>query len=87
MRELCESLVKGVEVVTCGSYRRGKPTCGDIDLLITHPDGRSHRGLFDRLLRAGREAGFFTDDLSIHNDPRGQCKYLGVCRLGPTRKV
>ncbi len=81
------SIVPGMEVVTCGSYRRGKPTCGDIDLLITHPDGRSHKGVFEQLLVQGREVGFFTDDLSIHNDPGGQCKYLGVCQLGENRKV
>ncbi len=81
------SIVPGIEVVTCGSYRRGKSTCGDIDLLITHPDGRSHRGVFEQLLIQGREVGFFTDDLSVHNDPGGQCKYLGVCQLGPNRKV
>ncbi|CAE6358650.1 unnamed protein product [Rhizoctonia solani] len=30
-----------------GSFRRGKPTCGDIDILITRPtsDGKSHRGM------------------------------------------
>lgn len=27
-----------LQVVICGSYRRGKATCGDVDCLITHPD-------------------------------------------------
>ncbi len=26
------------EITIMGSYRRGKPGCGDVDLLITHPD-------------------------------------------------
>ena len=87
MRELAHSIDDGLEVVTCGSYRRGKPTCGDVDILVTHPDGRSHRGVFGQLLERGRQEGFLTDDLSVHNDPEGQSKYLGVCRLGEGRKV
>ena len=27
----------------CGSYRRGLPTSGDIDVLLTHPDYTSER--------------------------------------------
>ena len=87
VRELAHSIDDGLEVVTCGSYRRGKPTCGDVDILVTHPDGRSHRGVFGQLLEKGRQEGFLTDDLSVHNDPEGQSKYLGVCKLGEERKV
>lgn len=47
----------GLLCVACGSYRRGKPTCGDVDVLITHPDGRSHRGVFSRLLDGLRQQG------------------------------
>ncbi|XP_072875389.1 DNA polymerase lambda isoform X2 [Chlorocebus sabaeus] len=70
--------------VACGSYRRGKATCGDVDVLITHPDGRSHRGIFSRLLDSLRQQGFLTDDLVSQEENGQQQKYLGVCRLpGP----
>ena len=28
-----------VIIVCGGSYRRGKASCGDMDIVITHPDG------------------------------------------------
>jgi len=36
VREEAERLLPGVQVICCGSYRRGKPSSGDVDLLITH---------------------------------------------------
>lgn len=57
MRELAHLINSGLEVITCGSYRRGKPTCGDVDILITHSDGRSHRGVLPHLIKKGRESG------------------------------
>ncbi|XP_005403927.1 PREDICTED: DNA polymerase lambda isoform X2 [Chinchilla lanigera] len=77
----------GLLCVACGSYRRGKPTCGDMDVLVTHPDGRSHQGIFSRLLDKLRQQGFLTDDLVSQEDNGQQQKYLGVCRLpGPGRR-
>ncbi len=35
-----------LECITTGSYRRGKPDCGDIDIMITRndSDGKNHLG-------------------------------------------
>lgn len=60
VRQAALALKPGLVCVACGSYRRGKPTCGDVDVLVTHPDGQSHRGVFSKLLdslhRSGKEA-------------------------------
>ncbi|XP_005289452.2 DNA polymerase lambda [Chrysemys picta bellii] len=87
VREAARSLNPGLVCMACGSYRRGKATCGDVDVLVTHPDGQSHRGVFDKLLDSLRRSGFLTDDLVSQEDSGNQKKYLGVCRLpGPGRR-
>lgn len=80
VRAAALQLQDGLEVVACGSYRRGKPTCGDLDILVTHERDAAVEGLFDRLLDKLRGTGFLTDDLTVQKDGR-QSKYLGVCRL------
>jgi len=70
----------GLEVIACGSYRRGKATCGDLDVLVTHPDTGQLTGVFDQLLHSMRKSGFLTDDLTIQTNGNQQ-KYLGVCKL------
>ena len=57
MREAAVALCPGAEAVACGSYRRGKKDCGDVDVLVTHPDGRLHKGLFTLLLQRLRDTG------------------------------
>ncbi|XP_078421143.1 DNA polymerase lambda [Cetorhinus maximus] len=82
--DMAHSINPTLIAMACGSYRRGKPTCGDVDVLITHPDGKSHRGVFNKILAGLRDTGFLTNDLVSQEDSGNQKKYLGVCRLpGP----
>lgn len=81
VRVSAQAFNPGLLCVACGSYRRGKVTCGDVDVLITHPDGRSHQGIFSPLLDSLRQQGFLTDDLVSQEENGQQQKYLGVCRL------
>ena len=57
VREAALSVNPELTVVGCGSYRRKKPTCGDVDVLITHSDGKSHKGVFVKVLDKLKENG------------------------------
>ncbi|CAF0717185.1 unnamed protein product [Brachionus calyciflorus] len=59
VKEAALSLNNGLIVQTCGSYRRGKATCGDVDILITHPDKKSHKNIFTRLIHLLHEKSIF----------------------------
>jgi DNA polymerase lambda len=70
VEQMALSIQPGLIVMACGSYRRGKSTCGDIDLLVTHPDGHSHSGVFAELISRLTASGIncnttfmFCDDL------------------------
>ncbi len=59
VREAAATFRSGLLIQTCGSYRRGKATCGDCDILITHRDGVSHEHLLfplvDKLKASGKK--------------------------------
>ncbi|CAG5929006.1 unnamed protein product [Menidia menidia] len=87
VRDAAQAVDPGLVAMACGSYRRGKATCGDVDVLISHPDGSSHRGVFSKVLEILHDSGFLTDDLVSHEENGEQKKYMGVCRLpGPDRR-
>lgn len=71
------SIDPGLVMVVCGSYRRGKPTCGDVDVLITHPDGSSHVGVFNKVLNKLHEDGQCYRHI-IHTHDKG---HLGVVNV------
>ncbi|XP_047433590.1 DNA polymerase lambda [Mugil cephalus] len=87
VREAAQAIDPGLVSMACGSYRRGKATCGDVDVLISHPDGKSHKGIFSKVLQSLHDSGFLTDDLVSHEENGEQKKYMGVCRLpGPGQR-
>lgn len=68
------------QAVACGSYRRGLPTSGDIDVLVCHNSYRSSDKkppkLLARLVEHLRKVGLVTDVMSL-----GESKFAGVCQL------
>lgn len=55
-----EKIEPGCKVITSGSYRRGKPTSGDVDILITHPTPDKVNAQFHKnLVKSLEDIGFF----------------------------
>ena len=57
VRDAVQAIEPGLVALACGSYRRGKATCGDVDVLISHPDGKSHKGVFSKVLQSLHDSG------------------------------
>jgi DNA polymerase beta len=75
------SLDKEIIWQICGSYRRARPTCGDIDIIITHPALKTENDvkrstLLGDVVDLLTESGF----LLGHLTERGATKYMGVCK-------
>lgn len=72
-------------VTVCGSYRRQRETCGDIDVLVSNP-----RGVTDDSTLGSIVAALETDGLLVgHLTHDGKTKYMGVCQLPgrPGRRI
>ncbi|KAL7584324.1 hypothetical protein Lser_V15G44760 [Lactuca serriola] len=79
-----EDVLPGVNVVCGGSFRRGKASCGDMDIVITHPDGKSHVGFLPKYVNHLKDMKFLREDLvfSIHSEQgtdSGVDTYFGLC--------
>uniref|UniRef100_A0A2R5LF19 DNA polymerase lambda n=1 Tax=Ornithodoros turicata TaxID=34597 RepID=A0A2R5LF19_9ACAR len=81
VKETALSVQPDLEVIPCGSFRRGRPMCGDVDVLITHKDGTSHENILCRIISLLHKKGFLTDDLATPHEDGAQKKYMGVCKL------
>lgn len=79
-----EEILTGVDILCGGSYRRGKASCGDLDIVITHPDGKSHKGFLTRYVKRLKDMKFLREDLifSTHSEEgtdSGVDTYFGLC--------
>lgn len=59
VRNAVKAIDPQLVAMACGSFRRGKATCGDVDVLISHPDGKSHKGVFSKVLQSLHDSGEF----------------------------
>ncbi|CAK9866813.1 unnamed protein product [Sphagnum jensenii] len=86
VQKAAAELRPNISVVCGGSYRRGKATVGDLDIVITHPDGHSHTGLMNELLAKLKNEGFLAEDLmhghqhSTEGTDSGVDTYFGLCK-------
>ena len=86
------ALDAAAEAIGAGSYRRGKPDSGDVDVLLYRRDGRSDRHLIGEVLDQLVAAGCACEHLANEDDVSygglsaatkvGHCKsYRGVIKL------
>lgn len=85
-----------LEIMICGSYRRGKKTSGDIDVLVYHPDVKTANQItnsdvntnsyLERLIGNLTEDNFLIDHLTRKNYKR---LYMGFCKYKdkPVRRI
>jgi len=57
VEEHLEALEPGTQYTICGGYRRGKLMCGDVDIIVTHPDRQKYQGLCARLVKRLQKSG------------------------------
>lgn len=74
-----DSIDKNILSEVCGSYRRGRLECGDIDIIITHENSNLLNDLLYKVLIILKNNNFITDNL-ITVDKTSK-KYMGVCQL------
>ena len=72
-----------IQAVTCGSYRRGRETCGDIDILITFEDMQPTLGFLTKLITQLTEEGVVTHQLLVSDEQKKHenSTFEGIARL------
>lgn len=80
---LIENVDSKLRIQVCGSYRRGKETSGDIDVLVytnKRKDGATNEELFERVIEQYTLDDFIIDSLTPNVN---KTKFMGVCRYVP----
>jgi DNA polymerase beta len=91
LQKEAHKLDPSLEVVICGSYRRGTPTSGDVDVLLYHPDIKT-----SKYIKTPSYLELFVDELSTEGfiidnitDKNYRIKYMGFCKYKdqPVRRI
>ncbi|KAF2215176.1 hypothetical protein CERZMDRAFT_65507 [Cercospora zeae-maydis SCOH1-5] len=64
----------GIQSMIVGGYRRGKEACGDVDIVISHPDEAATHKIVEDIVASLEDEGWITHTLtlSLNNSKRGQ---------------
>lgn len=97
LRKEAKKIDPKLEIIICGSYRRGKATSGDIDVLVYHPDVITAKHIIDptkykldsyleRFIDELTDNGFLLDSMTGENYI---IKYMGFCKYknNPVRRI
>jgi DNA polymerase lambda len=78
-----------IRIELCGSYRRGKPSSGDVDILITRLDKGGVEGIMDSLLENLLKIGLIKESISDSHSDKIRYQFTGVCKLdnNPHRQI
>jgi DNA polymerase/3'-5' exonuclease PolX len=82
LKNFIGNLNKDIQLMICGSYRRGRAISGDIDCLLTHPmitgeTAIQHSDFLQKIVDMLTNLNFLVDHLTED----GTTKYMGLCRL------
>ena len=83
LKNMLREYNKSLSMVICGSYRRKKPTSGDIDILlyhnrITNESKLKESGFLTEFMDLLIKNNFITDHLTSIDNPT---KYMGFCKF------
>jgi DNA polymerase lambda len=74
-------------MICCGSYRRGKSSCGDIDVLISRRDKLPYDRFLVRLIELLEQGGLLKERLQISRaEKSGSMTYMGIAKIGVTHR-
>jgi DNA polymerase IV len=75
-----------IQSVLVGGYRRGKVACGDVDIVLSHPDEERTMNIVNDIVASLEEEGWITHTLllSLHNSHRNQETLPYRSREGPS---